>query len=149
MALEEAGVPTVAIHTHVFERLVRSVARANGMPITRQAFVPQPVVDRSAQQLRAYIEGDDPTTRRPFMQEVVEGLTRPLDAEDRQGVSFERTTPRLLEPAAEDDLQANIQSLKNIGPFAKKVWLDSGVHSQYLEKLLRNGIIGFALAVAL
>jgi hypothetical protein len=106
MALEEAGVPTVAIHTHVFARLVRSVARANGMPTTRQAFVPQPVVDRAADQLRAYIDGNDPISQRPFMQEIVEGLTRPLDEEDRQGVTFERSTPRLLDPASEDELRA-------------------------------------------
>ncbi len=106
MALEEAGVPTVAIHTHVFARLVRSVARANGMPSTRQAFVPQPVVDRSPEQLRAYIDGNDPISKRPFMQEIVEGLTRPLDEQDIEGVTFERTTPRLLDPADEDELQA-------------------------------------------
>jgi hypothetical protein len=53
MSLEADGVPTVAVHTHVFARLVRSVALANGMPTTRQAFVPQPVVDRAPEQLRA------------------------------------------------------------------------------------------------
>ena len=82
MLLEEAGVPSVAVHTHVFTRLVRETARANGMPRTRQAFVPQPVVDLSRPQLRAYIEGKDPISDRPFMQEVIEGLTRPLDAGD-------------------------------------------------------------------
>ena len=106
MALEAGGVPTVAIHTHVFARLVRSVARANGMPTTRQAFVPQPVVDRSADQLRAYIDGTDPISKRPFMQEIVEGLTRALDEDDRQGVTFERRTPRLLEAASEDELRS-------------------------------------------
>ena len=61
MALESNyGVPTVAVHTHVFARLARSVARANGMPTTRQAFVPQPVVGRSPAELRAYIDGADP-----------------------------------------------------------------------------------------
>ncbi|MGD2167168.1 MAG: UGSC family (seleno)protein [Gammaproteobacteria bacterium] len=105
MALEGAGVPTVAIHTHVFARLVRSVARANGMPRTRQAFVPQPVVGRSPAQLRAYVDGSDPISTRPFMQEIVEGLTRPLDEQDRQGVTFERETPRLLDPAGEDELR--------------------------------------------
>jgi len=111
MALEEACVPTVAIHTHVFARLVRSVARANGMPTTRQAFVPQPVVDRSAAQLRAYIDGNDPISKRPFMQEIVEGLTRPLDDADRHGVTFARETPRLLDAAAADELHA--QFLEN------------------------------------
>ena len=105
MQLENAGVPSVAVHTDVFARLARSVARMNGMPRTRQAFVPQPVVDKTPQQLRGYIEGLDPTTKRPFMQEVIEGLSRPLDEEDLNGLSFDRSTPRLVEPGTEDDLQ--------------------------------------------
>jgi len=104
MALEAGGVPTVAVHTDVFARLARSVARVNGMPTTRQAFVPQPVVGRSPGDLRGYIEGVDPVNGRPFMQEVIEGLTRPLD-DDLTGVSFDRSTPRLLEPDTEDNLQ--------------------------------------------
>jgi hypothetical protein len=75
-----------------------------GMPRLRQVYVPQPVVDRSAADLRAYIEGHDPVSGRPFMQEVLEGLTAPLTSEDLQGLTFERTTPRLLEPDGDDDL---------------------------------------------
>ena len=105
MALEEQGVPSVAVHTHVFARLVRATAQANGMPKTRQAFVPQPVVDKSAAELRAYIEGVDPVSRRPFMQEVIECLTGPLDAADLSGLSFERSTPRLLEPDTEENFR--------------------------------------------
>ena len=40
--------PSVAVHTDVFAQLTRSVALANGMPTARQAYVPQPVVDRTA-----------------------------------------------------------------------------------------------------
>ena len=105
MALEEAGIPSVAIHTHVFARLVRSVATANGMPAVRQAFVPQPVVGRSAAELRAYIDGADPVNHRPFIESVIGGLTSPLDEKDLAGVSFERSTVRLLEPDSEDNLQ--------------------------------------------
>ena len=104
MALEEQGVPTVAVHTHVFARLARSVARVNGMPSTRQAFVPQPVVGRSPAQLRSYIEGTDPVNGRPFIQEVIEGLSKPLGADDLQDISFDRSTPRLLEPDTEESL---------------------------------------------
>jgi hypothetical protein len=93
------------VHTHVFARLARSVARANGMPTTRQAFVPQPVVGRSEDELRAYVEGDDPINGGPFMQWVIEGLTRPLDDEDLAGLSFDRSAPRLLEPDTEENLQ--------------------------------------------
>ena len=105
MSLEEAGVPSVAVHTHVFARLARAAALANGMPRTRQAFVPQPVVDLSPSELRAYIEGTDPVSRRPFMQEMLEGLTGALDGDDLKGVSFERSTPRLLAPDSEENLQ--------------------------------------------
>jgi hypothetical protein len=54
--------------------------------------------------LRAYIDGLDQITGRPFMQEVIEGLTRPLDDEAAKGVGFERSTPRLLEPDTEENL---------------------------------------------
>lgn len=105
MSLEEAGVPTIAVHTDVFARLAKSAALANGMPTTRQVFVPQPIVDRTTAQLRAYIEGPDPVTKRPFMQEVIEGLTGPLNDNDLKGVTFERSTPRLLDPDTEENLQ--------------------------------------------
>jgi hypothetical protein len=105
MALEEAGVPAVAVHTNVFARLAQSTARAAGMPRTRQCYVPQPVVDIPPEQLRSYIEGIDPVSKNPFMQGVIEGLTGPLTDEDLAGQSFERSTPRLLAPAPEDDLQ--------------------------------------------
>ena len=106
MQLEERGVPSVAVHTHVFARLAKVTAHAYGMPKARQAFVPQPVVDRSPEDLRGYIEGADPISKRPFMQEVLEGLTRPLDEDDLKGVTFERTTPRLIAPDTEDNLRA-------------------------------------------
>jgi len=89
----------------VFHRVAKSTARLRGIPTLRQAFVPQPVVGRTASELRGYIEGADQQSGRPFMQEVIEGLTRPLDDADLQGATFERTTPRLLEPATEDDLR--------------------------------------------
>jgi hypothetical protein len=104
-ALEQDGIPSVAVHTHVFARLCKATALSMGMPRLRQAYVPQPVVDRSAADLRGYIDGTDAVSGRPFMQEVLDGLTAPLDEADLQGVSFERTTPRLLEPDAEEHLQ--------------------------------------------
>jgi hypothetical protein len=98
----EYRVPSVAVHAHVFARLVASSTRANGMPRTRHAFVPQPVADQSPAQLRSYIEGSDAISGRPFVQEVLEGLTSPLTEEDMKGVAFERTTPRTLKPDTEN-----------------------------------------------
>ena len=85
------------------------------MPGARQAFVPQPVVGRSRAQLRGYIEGADPVSKRPFMQEVIEALTRPLDEKDTKGLSFERSAARLLPPDSEENLQRL---------FAEQRWTD-------------------------
>jgi hypothetical protein len=105
LALEEQGVPTIPVSTHVFARLAKSTSLAAGMPTARNCFVPQPVVGLSPAELRAYIEGADPVSGRPFMQEVLEGLTGPLTNEDLKGASFERSTPRLMEPDTEDNLR--------------------------------------------
>jgi hypothetical protein len=98
-------VPTVALHTNIFERVVRSVARFNGMPGMRTAFVPQPVMGKTPLELRAYIDGIDPITHRPVVQEIVEGLTRPFRDDEIQKTVYERTTPRLVEPDTEDNLR--------------------------------------------
>ena len=98
--------PSVAVHTHAFQRVARSTARLRGVPTLRQAFVPQPVVDRTPAELRGYVEGTDPVSGRPFMQEVIEGLCRPLDDADLAGATFERSTPRLLPTDTEENLRA-------------------------------------------
>jgi hypothetical protein len=98
------GVPTVAMHTDKFVDVVRSVAAVNGMPGLRQAFVPQPVMGKTARELRAYIDGRDPISGRPVMQEVLEGLTRPFDDADLKFVEYDRSTPRLVAPDTEEDL---------------------------------------------
>src|SRR5262245_21164022 len=96
-------VPTVALHTHVFEKVVRSVARFNGMPGVRVAFVPQPVMGKTEAELRAYVDGTDPITRRPVAQEIIEGLTRPFGESEVQKAAFDRTTARFVDDDAEDD----------------------------------------------
>ena len=64
-------------------------------------FIPTPVVNKSASELRAYVEGDDPVHHRPFVDELFEALTRPLGVDEARGTSFDRSTPRLLEPETE------------------------------------------------
>ena len=97
------GVPVVAMHTDKFERVVESVTRVNGMPGLRQVFVPQPIMGKTAQQLRAYIDGVDPITGRPVMQEVIEGLTHPIP--HTGPVEYERSTPRLVPPDTAENLE--------------------------------------------
>ena len=98
------GVPTVAVHTDKFDRVVRSVAQVNGMPGLRQVFVPQPIMGKTPAELRAYVDGTDPITGRPVMQEVIEGLTRPFEADELGPTEFDRSTPRLVPADSEDNL---------------------------------------------
>ncbi|MBI1961998.1 MAG: hypothetical protein HYS37_01375, partial [Candidatus Rokubacteria bacterium] len=99
------GVPTVAVHTDKFDRVVGSVAATNGMAGLRQVFVPQPVMGKSPRELRAYVDGMNPLTGRPVMQEVIEGLTQPFADGDLGPVEFDRATPRLVEPDTEENLR--------------------------------------------
>jgi hypothetical protein len=66
--------------------------------------VPQPVMGKTPAELRAYIDGRDPISRRPVMQEVIDGLTRPFGDDERAVIEFDRSTPRLVEPATEEAL---------------------------------------------
>jgi hypothetical protein len=75
------GVPTVALHTEKFDKVVNSVRKVAGLPSAPSVFVPMPVMGKTAEQLRAYVEGKDPITGRPVMQEVIEGLTTQLIAD--------------------------------------------------------------------
>ena len=72
------GVPTVALHTDKFDKVVASVTKMAGLPEAPRAFVPQPVMGKTAQELAAYVNGNDPITGRPVMQEVVQALTTAL-----------------------------------------------------------------------
>jgi len=85
------GVPTIAIHTNVFEKAVQSVTRMHGMPEARYTFVPQPVMGKTAEQLRAYVDGKSPISGRPVMQEVIEGLTRPAEGNGVKETTFARS----------------------------------------------------------
>src|SRR3989440_2329699 len=97
------GVPTVAVHTDKFDKVVRSVAEVSGMPDLAQVFVPQPIMGKTPAQLRAYVDGTDPISGRHVMQEVIDGLTRPRDG-GRGAGEYDRSTPRLVEPDSEENL---------------------------------------------
>ena len=106
MTLEtDFGVPAVGVHADVFSRLVASVVKVNGMPNARRAFVPTPVLSKTRAELRAYIEGNDPTNGRPFSDVLIEALTKEVAPEDLRGVGYDRSTPRFVEPDTEDNLQ--------------------------------------------
>lgn len=98
------GVPTVAIHTEKFDRVVRSVTRMAGLPDAPTVFVPQPVMGKSAAELRAYVDGNDPVSGLPVMRQIIDALTVGLPAPAGRQPLAPREAPRLVEPDTEDAL---------------------------------------------
>jgi len=74
------GVPSVALHTDKFDKVVKSVTKMAGLPGAPSVFVPQPVMGKTAEELRAYVNGVDPISGKPVMQEIVAALTTALSA---------------------------------------------------------------------
>ncbi len=87
-----------------FADFVERNARARGTPL-RFGFPPYPVVGMSRAVLRQYIEGNDPITSKPFMQEVIEALTSPLtEKEKHPTITRKQRRPRLLPVDSEEHL---------------------------------------------
>ena len=103
------GIPTASVQVAPFEKLVKAVAYAKGMPNQRFVFVPMPVMGKSDAELRAYVEENDPVTGAPVMQEVVEALTKPLGEEEMRKLDFDRSTPRYVDADTEENLQVLFQ----------------------------------------
>ena len=108
----EYNVATASIQTGIFEPLVKASTLQQGIPYLRHAYVPQPVMGRTPVQLRAYVDGPDDVTGRPFMTEVIAALTRPRSTDETRRHDFDRSTPRLVEPDSEENLhQLFVESL--------------------------------------
>ena len=79
-------------------------AQNHGMNL-RFSYVPYPLVGRPREVLRSYVEGNDPVTDRPLMQEIVDALTRPLTEEEMNPEPARGAPrPRLLKPDTEESL---------------------------------------------
>lgn len=77
-----------------------------GTPL-RFMYTPHPVVSMPPPVLRGYIEGKDPVTGKPLVEEVLEALTKPYTADESKNLAVLRPTPqreRLLEPDTEENL---------------------------------------------
>ena len=91
--------------TEVFAPLVKMHAKLTGKPHLRVTCVPHPISRVPASTCRKYIEGNDPVTGRPILNEIVEALTKPLTQEERLTGLEERPMPRLVGPDTEENLQ--------------------------------------------
>ncbi|HTW22317.1 MAG TPA: UGSC family (seleno)protein [Candidatus Baltobacteraceae bacterium] len=88
-----------------FADFVERDARTRGTPL-RFGFPPYPVVGMSRAVLRQYIEGNDPITVKPLMEEVIEGLTSPLTEGEKHPTPAPRKPqrPRLLAADSAENL---------------------------------------------
>ena len=90
--------------TQQFASLVKMYAKLVGKPNLPVTSVPHPISRVLAQKCREYIEGNDPVTGRPVIDEIVEALTKPLTEEEKLSRLEERPVPRLLGPDTEENL---------------------------------------------
>ena len=104
--MEKLGIPSVPMATKSFADLAKSNASKRGMPHLRACFTPHPVWGKTAEQLMAYVEGNDPVSGKPLMQEIIDGLTVPLIAEDtKTGMMDVNVGPPVYGPDTLDNLQ--------------------------------------------
>jgi hypothetical protein len=99
------GIPAVGCIVNNLEELAHGKAFEEGMPVLRLAYTPTPVGGKTARELRAYMDGNDPVTKQPLMKEIVDYLTKPLTDEEKKTGSIERPRQRLIGPDTAENLQ--------------------------------------------
>ncbi len=78
------GIPTAPIVTIAFEQLAKTNAAQHGVPHLRVCFTPHPMTNKTDAEMYQVLEGKDPVTGKPFMPEVIDALTKPLTAAEKQ-----------------------------------------------------------------
>ena len=104
------GVPTVALHTDKFDRVVQSVTKMAGLPEAQRAFVPMPVMGKTARGAARLRLRQGPDHREAGHAGGHRGAHHRAErlrnmSEHASKAEFERTTPRLVEPDTEENLQ--------------------------------------------
>lgn len=98
------SIPTAPIVTARFADYVQRDGRSHGMNL-RYTFPPYPVGWVPRETLHGYVEGNDPVSGAPLMEEMLFALTQPLTEVEKHPQILKRPErPRLLEPATEADL---------------------------------------------
>lgn len=88
--------PVCPVVTARFATYVARDTESHAMPL-RYTYPPYPVGWVSQDLLRGYIEGDDPITSKPLMQEMVDALTQPLTEDEKNPKVVKRPErPRFL-----------------------------------------------------
>ena len=91
---------------HDFEKQEKEVAFNLGMPGLRIQYFRGPIWAKTNEQIRKQVmEGNNPITGRPVMQELVEKLTKPLTAEEKKTGELQRDTGPKTYTGTPDELQ--------------------------------------------
>ena len=102
------GKPAMGLLISDFKEQAEQVAFTQGMPGIRTQYIRGPAWGKTREQLRKQIvEGNNPISGRPLMQEVIAKLTSPLTAEERD------MSPRKMDigPETYTDTEKNLQKL--------------------------------------
>jgi hypothetical protein len=98
--------PAVAVIMHDFEKQEKEVSLNLGMPGLRIQYFRGPIWGKTNEQIRTQVmEGNNPITGRPVVQELVEKLTKPLTAEEKKTGEFQRDVGPKTYTATPDELQ--------------------------------------------
>jgi hypothetical protein len=92
--------------TSRFVELASTTAYKKGIPKLRIIYTPHPITDRPADQCRKFLEGNDPHTGKPLLDEIIGAITKPLSKEEKKrGFIKREPRPRFLPPDTADNLQ--------------------------------------------
>ena len=75
------------------------------MPHLRLGYTPTPVGGKTQKELDAYVAGNDPVTKKPMMPELIDFLTQPLTADEKNTGVIKRDKKRLIGPDTPENLQ--------------------------------------------
>ena len=100
------GVPAIPMCTQAYTELAKLTAARDGMPHLRQVFTPHPVGGKTDAELAAYLVNPDPVSGIQIMKEIVDGLTKPLTADEQKtGMQAMPAGPATFGPDTVDNLQ--------------------------------------------
>jgi hypothetical protein len=89
--------------TTAFRELATSYAYKKGMPNFRLTYVPHPITGVPAPDCRKYLQGLNPVTDKPILDEIISGLIQPLTEDDQATGLVERPVPRLVDISDTED----------------------------------------------
>lgn len=86
--------------------LASTTAYKKGIPKLRIVYTPHPITDQPAEMCRKFLEGNDPHTGKPMLDEIIDAISKPLSKEEKKRGFIKRDPrPKFLPPDTADNLQ--------------------------------------------